>query len=358
MLDIFNKFGKNGQPVTSKYLNSDGFFIVKTLSTDESALVDAAFNSGGILFDEMGNVWDATKQSVIVYNFNSSPETNQLSWQKTFENSILTVSGVNPDLALISEANYFVSQPSSTYGNLGGWLLFKEPNGDSNSYYILYNPLNRHEMLNTQSANTPADLYQTYCNTISLQDPMCYCLTGEKLGQLTPNTAISPTGGTNNYCYFSSIDSKNGRKLGLEMEELGSTNPQFGSQISKLQEACNCMGTCGNVNSNNANNPLWPSFKNIFQVGTSCAQLQDINLTACLQKFNVGGSDEDTGNNILNCSSEGPSPSPGPSPPGPAKSNTTLYIIIGVIVLIVIGIILYFFMGKNNSKLSNTKKST
>jgi hypothetical protein len=126
---------------------------------------------------------------------------------------------------------------------------------------------------------------------------------------LTPNADIT-TGGTNNYCYFSSVDPSSpnpvttGRTIGIDMDTLAQSNLQLASQLNTFKTGCNCLGTCKNANSNNSANPLWkPFFENMFQIGqgNSCEQVKNMNLTACLSSVVAGGSIEDTGNNAMIC---------------------------------------------------------
>ena len=303
-INIFNHF-KDGKIKNSSFLNKDGFIVIKQIDKDSSAQIDTALNSNGIVFDSAGNVWDASKtDSPIVTNtFLGSIPTPE--WQTTYSSSIIRKDGINSQLTSITDATYFVSQPDVDNNNIGGWLLYKEETSSGNMYYILYNPLNRNEIF---TVDRPASLYQTYCNKISIQDPNCYCLTGD-LGRLSP----TPTDTPHNYCYFSSLDPGSnsadytGKTLGLAIEDLAQSNQNqsLDTNINTIKAGCNCLGTCKNNSSNNSEIPIWKQFISMFQIGqgSSCENVRNIDISACLSKITAGGNINDSGGVFLQCAS-------------------------------------------------------
>lgn len=354
---ILDRYGLGSSEKTnSKYTNDDGFIIIAriTKSSDISNINNALGNQG-IVIDSDGHIWDVTKSaSPIVFNklmYDPTKSTNlglQPSWQTIWQTMGVKESGIYSDLSLVTKAKYFVSKakPPAVYGdtgNLGGWLMSANSDG---TFSILYNPMNRQELYTEPQ---PASLYSKYCNVVSLQDPQCYCLSTD----LTPSIG---TGGSHNYCYYSSLEptdqsNYNGRTLGDEISEIASSgqDQSLSSNINKLKSGCNCFGVCRENSNNNSNIPLMTQFKEMAGLGSTntCSSLSDITISACLTE--IGTHNTTTlinGNVSVKCDQSAPSstastPSSTASTASSTQQSTELRnkMIIAVILLLIIGII-------------------
>jgi hypothetical protein len=351
---LFNLYGPNATktPNVIKHISRDGFLILQTADESTGSKIDQAFSNNGIVFDAAGNVWDAAlKQPIWTNNFFGHVDPTTLTWDITYNNQILPLEGINASLTGIKEAEYWVSLPDNS-SNLGGFLLFRvvpTASGVPNFYHLLLNPFNRENLVNQDNPN---DLYQLYCNAISLQDPNCYCLSNN----LTPNPNISPNG-SGNYCFFSSLDTDklNGRTLAIDLEDNAGSynNLQVAGEINTLKNGCNCLGTCKSVSSNNFNNPLWSDFSKLFQTGTSCSSVQNLSLVSCLSQISGGGDVDISGNSLMQCASNS-TPTTPTTPTSSSKSFKLGYLIIALIVFIIIGGI--FLLHKTTPKTSFRRK--
>jgi len=374
---IYIYTNSNAMKANTQYVNEDGFLILFKFPDSPTAQTQLTnselanmLNTHGIVFDWLGNIWDADTSSTSPLKWTNpfvSPQINanlsfNTSWTKakTANQNLVCANNTsaNPFYSntIVPYPRYFVSStamPNANYTGLdyfNGWLL-EQINGETSSpsYQLLYNPMNRQERLNDTQITNANSLYQNYCNTVQFQDPICYCAPMTKFQCQTDIVESVGSGCTGSkivpadYCLYSYLDNNlagtssnvDGRTLGQGLltaytYESSQNSGSYANNYQNLAGQCNCGGFCDQLKSNLLDQTNATAlYQNVIQnFGKNCSLINNVSFTACLDEttlekdanFNV------TGNvNIQNkCPSQTPAPSPkNPNTPSPSPKNPT-----------------------------------